>query len=406
MLSRRTNLSRLSPWQAPRQNPAAKFRIRAGGADITFLDVCEFAKRTYFPSWYLPFALTVAFLFAGCAAVSPPKPPRIEKPQAVKDLYVIQVGFTLRISFTPPSLAMDGEGLTKPLEIEILRAVNPAGSTKMPSALPVSSTWITLAPADLAHHPEGQKLTEEKQLTPGEFRRSVGSTFILGVRSLTRAFRGRPVLSDPSNEAEVQILDVSGPVPNLQVLTTEHALDLAWAGPQTTLTGASIANFDTYRVYRSETGTAGSFRPIGETTDTHYRDRNFEFGTAYYYRVQAVFKQNGQVAESAGSAAVKIVPPDLFPPAAPVGLAAVYTSNAIELIWTANTEPDLSGYNVYRREAGENGRSEKLNKEILPTPLYRDGTVAVGHHYVYWVTAVDQARNESNPSATVNVESQ
>ncbi len=356
--------------------------------------------------WYSLAALSAVMLLAGCAAVSPPKPPRIEKPQAVKDLSVTQVGPTLRIAFTPPSLAMDGEGITKPLEIEILRAVNPATSSQKQNPLPVLAPWITLASAELAHHPEGQEIKQEKQLTPDEFRRSVGSTFIFEVRSLTRAFRGRPVSSNPSNEAQVRILDVSGPVLSLQVRTTEHALDLTWAAPQTTLTGTPIANLDTYRVYRSETGPPESFRPIGVTGETHYRDRQFEFGDTYYYRVRAVFKEDGQVAESESSATVKIVPLDTFPPAAPVGLAAVYTSNAIELIWTSNTEPDLSGYNVYRREASGNGSSEKLNQALLPTPLYRDATVAVNHQYVYWVTAVDRAHNESARSEAVTVESQ
>jgi len=117
-------------------------------------------------------ALGAALLLAGCAAESPPKPPRVQKPEAIRDLAVTQVGSKVRISFTPPSVATDGEGITKPLEIEILRALNTPEQTKGSTALPVLSTWISLTPADVAY-PEVQKVTEEKQLNSDEFRRAV-----------------------------------------------------------------------------------------------------------------------------------------------------------------------------------------------------------------------------------------
>lgn len=349
--------------------------------------------------------MAILLLF-GCAAESPPTPPRVQKPQAIKDLKVVQLGSALRISFTPPSLAVDGRGITKPLEIEVLRAV----TTAKPSsgrALPVLSPWITLTAADLARYHEGQKVVEERQFTPEEFRRSVGSTFALAVSSLTRGFRRRPILSDPSNQVELRLLDVSGPVSNVIARTTEHAIQLNWSAPPATLTGAPLANLEGYRIYRSETGASGTFQTAGETKDTHYQDRDFHFGSNYYYRVRVLFKQDGQLGESADSEPLKITPLDTFPPAAPAGLTGVYTSNAIELIWTTNTEPDLAGYDVYRRDADESGaQPEKLNQNLVPTPIYRDAAVAAGRKYVYWVTAVDQARNESKASLEVTVEAQ
>ena len=80
----------------------------------------------------------------------------------------------------------------------------------------------------------------------------------------------------------------------------------------------------------------------------------------------------------------------------------MYTTDAVELIWTANSEPDLAGYNVYRREGG--GAAQKINQKLLGTPIVRDTSVAAGRKYFYRVTALDLANNESAPSEEVQVE--
>jgi fibronectin type 3 domain-containing protein len=80
----------------------------------------------------------------------------------------------------------------------------------------------------------------------------------------------------------------------------------------------------------------------------------------------------------------------------------LYTNGAVELVWTANTEKDLAGYYVYRREDGEQPR--RLNKELLRTPILRDASVQPSHTYFYRVTAVDLSGNESQPSEEVEVE--
>ena len=39
---------------------------------------------------------------------------------------------------------------------------------------------------------------------------------------------------------------------------------------------------------------------------------------------------------------------DPTPPAAPTGLTPTAGNGSVSLTWTANGEPDLSGYNIYR----------------------------------------------------------
>ena len=81
-------------------------------------------------------------------------------------------------------------------------------------------------------------------------------------------------------------------------------------------------------------------------------------------------------------------PVDVFPPAAPVGVASVPSEGGISLIWEPNSELDLDGYLVLRREAGD-----ATLRQLTPTPLaearYRDTSVEPGKRYIYSVVAVD-----------------
>jgi hypothetical protein len=83
-------------------------------------------------------------------------------------------------------------------------------------------------------------------------------------------------------------------------------------------------------------------------------------------------------------------PIDTFAPAAPTGLRAVSAAGTINLIWDANSEPDLDGYLVLRGVAP----GETL-QALTPAPIretnYRDTTVKAGVRYVYAIVAVDKA---------------
>jgi fibronectin type 3 domain-containing protein len=104
--------------------------------------------------------------------------------------------------------------------------------------------------------------------------------------------------------------------------------------------------------------------------------------------------------EGADSPEIKIFAHDVFPPAVPSGLQAVFSGPGqlafIDLIWAPVTDVDLDGYNVYRHEEG--AAPVKVNTERLKTPAYRDSSVASGKKYFYSVSAVDVRGNESTRS--------
>jgi len=349
-------------------------------------------------------------LLFGCAAQGPPHPPRIEKPERITDLVASQVGRTIELTFTLPTQATDGEGLSKPLELQLFRVITPPGQKLAPSS--ESQAWVTLLPTELKRYQRGEKIVYPDHLSDQEYSQRLDASFSFAVDGLTRGFRHRPIVGDLSKRAIVTLLDVSAPVESPRCETTEHALEVSWPPPTTSLSGRPIRDLAGYRVFRSDTP-QGPFKLRGETPAARFRDPDFQFDHSYFYRVRALFKPSGsgaaggsgsQSAESEDSQPCALTPRDTFPPAAPANLSAISTAAGVELIWNANTEPDLAGYNVYRRD-GE-GAPHKLNSELVGTPLYRDVTAEAGHRYTYWVTAVDAAGNESAPSGAATVEVQ
>ena len=93
--------------------------------------------------------------------------------------------------------------------------------------------------------------------------------------------------------------------------------------------------------------------------------------------------------------------PDLVAPAAPAGVEAVSGDGKNVVRWTANLEPDLEGYTVYRDASAGGTFQTKLNSAPLPVPQFDDLAPPSSNVYYYRVTAVDMWGNESAPSAAV-----
>jgi len=191
---------------------------------------------------------------------------------------------------------------------------------------------------------------------------------------------------------------------------TENGIVLTWSPvqPPPAIPGLQFL----YRVYRREL----SPREHGGTTETaigqlplemtEFLDHSFEWEKTYAYHIcvaTVVSPSSGTEMQVEGddSATVTVIAHDVFPPAVPSGLQAVASGVGqpvfIDLIWAPNTEPDLAGYNVYRRQANEEWK--KINPQLVQTSAYRDTSVMPGNRYSYAVSAVDLRGNESGRSA-------
>lgn len=137
------------------------------------------------------------------------------------------------------------------------------------------------------------------------------------------------------------------------------------------------------RLYHYKSG----WRHITTSVDT---SNNLIIGTTNDFSVFAVFIDNANAAKINDSVA----------PAAPRNPRVVSTKGLIQLDWTANTESDFSHYNVYRRLKNSTTYA-RLNTSSLTATGYQDKSAALGVDYVYYITAVDKAGNESVKSNLV-----
>ncbi len=90
--------------------------------------------------------------------------------------------------------------------------------------------------------------------------------------------------------------------------------------------------------------------------------------------------------------------PDATPPSSPRGVRTATGDDFIELFWNANSESDLSGYNIFV-SSSYNGRYELIGSTTAP--YFMDNGARNGNTYYYAVTAFDFDGNESDLSRDV-----
>jgi hypothetical protein len=363
----------------------------------------------------------LAFVFCaflvGCASPDLPTPRHPVVPTAIADLTARQVGDTVILNFRLPTTSTDQQPLADVPSVEIYRSTPQAGATApRPDAKNRNTARLTdTIPAEaLAQYQKNGHIEFPDKLDANDFVDARGTEVVYTVR--TRVSRAKA--SADSNAFAVRVYPAPATVQDLRATLTETALVLNWSSPSA---GASAAKGATFHIYRAEvdptTAEAAASNPsaaklitspilLAETSETEYRDTTFQFGHAYFYTVREVRQFGNSPVESADSPPAILMAKDIFPPAAPQGLetVGVPATNgvpvSVELTWTINSESDLAGYNVYRREEAET-TGQKLNSELLLVPTFRDISVAPGKTYFYRVAAVDQSGNQSPLSSAI-----
>ena len=344
--------------------------------------------------------LFVLLASMSCGKKGPILPPLVRVPQAVEDLSLSRVGDRLILSWTNPGAYIDGNPLQALSEVEVW-AIEQPGTEGTPAEKPAAAEFekrgrlllkVPVAGQDTPGE-EAQPVRRESVILepePGEMARNV---LFFSLRA--RDGKGRP--SEFSNPAVLEPGKTLPPPLGLKASVFEDHIELAWSLPAG-LQEAGLPKIAGYNIYRSEGEGPPARLNTGPLTALEFRDGDFSFGRAYLYFVRSAAAGAPVAVESVDSEPVKVEPVDAFPPAAPRGLTSISGAGFIALSWEPAGEPDLAGYRVWRRAAGET--AFVLLQELSPAESsFSDTEIENNRQYVYAITAFDRAGNESVRSA-------
>jgi hypothetical protein len=329
-------------------------------------------------------------MMAGCGLPSAPQPPSLKLPEPVTDLTAARYGDQVRLNWTMPKRTTDKVILNGAQQAHICRRVETG-----PRQTVADQAFNPDSPAEFVDH------------LPPEL--TTGSPKILAYTVDLVNHAGHS--AGPSNTAVTAAGAPPPPVDGLTAAAQPDGVVLRWhpAG------GDQLLRI--HRVLVPTPGAqkasqvAGSPAPPEQTLEVtgadqgQALDRNAALNHTYRYSAERVLRLtlDGKSFEvlSKPSETITINARDVFPPATPRDLQAVADpeARAIDLSWAPNTERDIAGYVVYRRDTASAAAAARISPPNEVAPSLRDSNPLPGHRYAYSVSAVDVDGNESPRSA-------
>lgn len=355
--------------------------------------------------WVLPLCW-----LSGCGAPAAPQPPTLNLPQPVSDLFAARSGNTVRLSFVVPQKTTDRLPVRGAITARACRMLEGE------SCQPVGS--LTVKPLQAA-------VLEDA--LPAAL--AAGAPRLLTYRVMLENTGGKSAAA--SNPAYALAGEAPAGVAALTATARREGIVLGWQPGALTEDAKPSLRFDRVRTAGAPpppTPRPGDLptaeqepEPAEQTLQAPEAslpadaarplavvDATARTGRSYRYTAQRVahYVLAGHALEmaSAPSAPVQVVYRDVFPPPPPTGLVSAVDTpgRAIDLSWSPGQDPHVSGYAVYRRNAGDSN-TQRLTPAGKPVTLtaWRDTTAIAGQRYAYSVTALDPAGNESAHSAEV-----
>lgn len=348
-------------------------------------------SRTGWGGFWLSFAL----FLQGCGTPGAPQPPSLNLPDTVGDLSALRAGNQVTLTWTMPKRNTDRTMIKDPVPVRVCRrdsestTCDPAGPDQM-TAPGASGTYTETLPNALSS--------------------GVPRPLIYFIELMNKKRRSAGL----SNGAVVLAGAAPDVIAGIKAEVRKQGVVLSW-----TTNGENTAvRLDRKLLTRAPKTEQGPLAPVPEPeqqsllVDSGEKgrtiDKSARFGESYEYRMQRVARVevNGKTLELDGafSPAVRVDVEDVFPPAVPTGLVAVATAGengaaaAIDLSWQPDSDADVAGYAVYRREEGSAWRRISPGTPIVE-PAFHDGQVQAGHTYQYAVSSVDKGGHESARSA-------
>jgi hypothetical protein len=337
-------------------------------------------------------------LLAGCGTPGAPQPPSLNLPDRVTDLSAARNGNRVALAWTMPRRNTDKLPLKGIIAVRVCRGEGLSVDTDGC----ISAGELELAP--------GLK---------GSFAETLPSSLSTGAPRALSYFvelsnhKGRS--AGLSNPATVLAGQAPAPVAGLAAQVRRDGVVLRWMADQNSAAIRLERTLLTPSQARPHTGPLPSTPEpaqqnlLVESSAGAALDRNITLGNTYQYRAQRVLRQSvdGKTLDLNGelSPPIRVEALDVFPPSIPTGLVAVATAAdaaaatdaSIDLSWQPNTEADLAGYEVYRREDQTPWQRISGDQPVIG-PAFHDAHVLAGHTYRYGVSAVDKGGHESGRS--------
>ncbi len=345
---------------------------------------------------------SAAGLTLACGTPGAPQPPSLQLPRPVENLAAERKGTRVVLSWTQPTQTTDKQNLRHVGVTRICRSID-----EFPMAT-CRDVVKELGPSEMTSQTTGKGSNSKVLYEDLLSAQIMGQHRYAGYA--VEAFNDRNKSAGLSNQVRIPLAPTLPTPTDLKVEVTANGPVLHWTGQSRAQLGNLAQNYEFhYRIYRRSTDQP-NYTVVGEAPLDGPRfvaaDPSFEWEKTYVYKITPVTTIPAAAGRSASeiegddSAQAQVTVHDVFPPARPTGLQAVYSGVGqkpfIDLSWAPNTESDLAGYTVYRHEKDQ--PPVAISKEPVKAPAFRDDSVQTGHTYYYFVQASDVRGNLSESS--------
>lgn len=344
--------------------------------------------------------LTLAF--CACGTPGAPQPPSLNLAIPVDDLTASRRGNKVDLEWTLPRRNTDRTNIK---HNPVTRICRREGATLMAKCDVVAEVQppTPRAPQKEKHAPPpGEVRIHYVDSLPQQLELSNPAGFVMYAVEEVNA-RGRS--AGLSNQVAVPLVPVIAAPDKVSAEVSADGVHVSWSGAAPPQPPGGVTY--RYRIMRRPAGAPAYIvlDDVEPAASGSYLDKTFAWEQHYEYRITTLGEVRAEgrsgAVEGEDSPAAEVFTRDIYPPAEPAGVQAVFSSVGqkpfIDLTWAPNLESDLAGYNVFRWVGG--GQPQKLNANLVQVSSYRDEAVEPGKTYFYAVSAVDLRGNESPRSS-------